>query len=289
MLDDKRLLITGVVNADSIAFAIARRARSLGAEVALSAPPRDLERAEAAAELLGCDVLTLDVNDAAGWASVEADLRQRWGRLDGAVHAVAYAPQDALDGDFLTFRPDGLNLAFHTSVTSYASLAALVAHLAPPSGGSVVGLDFDPSAAWPTYNWMGVCKAALEAASRYVARDLGPAGIRSNLVAAGPLVTRAASAIPGFDRLLDAWDRQSPLPWVPTDPEPVADATCFLLSDLARAISGEVLHVDGGFHAMAADLRRPDQAGASMAAPPVAAASSIATADHPAAPAAVAG
>ena len=257
MLQGKRFVVTGVVTTDSIAFATARRALDLGGEVILTAPDRDRERAEHAAAELGCDLQTLDVNDPEAWTALEVVIRDRWTFLDGALHAVAYAPRDALDGDFFAARRDSLTMAFHTSATSYASLAGLVARLAPAGGGSVVGLDFDASAAWPTYNWMGVCKAALEATSRYVARDLGPRRIRSNLIAAGPLETRAALGIPGFSQLLDAWAGQSPIKWDSTDPGPVADTVCFLLSDLARAITGEIIHVDGGFHAMATSLRTP--------------------------------
>jgi len=257
MLQGKKFVITGVVTTDSIAFATARRALELGAEVMLTAPDRDRERAAHAAVALGSDLQTLDVNDPTAWLALEAGVRDRWDGLDGALHAVAYAPPDALDGDFFAAKRDGLTMAFHTSATSYATLAGLVARLAPAGGGSIVGLDFDAAAAWPTYNWMGVCKAALEATSRYVARDLGPRRIRSNLIAAGPLETRAALGIPGFSRLLEAWAGQSPIEWDSTDPGPVADTACFLLSDLARAITGEIIHVDGGFHAMAASLRTP--------------------------------
>jgi enoyl ACP reductase len=257
MLQGKKFVITGVVTTDSIAFATARRALELGAEVVLTAPDRDRERADDAAVALGCELQTLDVNDPEAWAALEDVIRDRWRCLDGALHAVAYAPADALDGDFFAAKRDSLTVAFHTSATSFAALAGLVARLAPAGGGSVVGLDFDADAAWPTYNWMGVCKAALEATSRYVARDLGSQRIRSNLIAAGPLETRAALGIPGFSRLLEAWAGQSPIAWDSTDPGPVADTACFLLSDLARAITGEIIHVDGGFHAMATSLRTP--------------------------------
>lgn len=255
MLGNKKLLITGVVTADSIAFATAQRALELGAEVLLTAPDRDRERATEAAALLACDVHPLDVNDPPAWTALASVIADRWGHLDGALHAVAYAPADALDGDFFDVRPESLTIAFQTSAASFGSLAGLLAGLAPPSGGSVVGLDFDAAGAWPTYNWMGVCKAALEAASRYAARDLGPRRVRSNLIAAGPLETRAARGIPGFSSLLEAWARQSPIEWDRRDPGPVADTACFLLSDLSRAITGEIIHVDGGFHAMATALR----------------------------------
>ncbi len=156
--------------------------------------------------------------------------------------------------------------AFHASTHSYATLARIVADLAPSRGGALVGLDFDASGAWPVYNWMGVCKAGLEAVNRYVARDLGPRHIRANLVAAGPLQTRAASGIPEFDRLTGAWASRSPLPWNSEDCMPVADAVCFLLSDAARMITGEILHVDGGYHAMAAPL--VDEGRAATVSPP---------------------
>lgn len=260
MLERKKLLITGVANEQSLGFAVARRAIDQGAEVVLTAPPRDVAGAEAAAAELGCAVLTLDLTDPADLQRVGDELDRTWGRLDGAVHAVAFAPRDALDGDFLSARPESIAVAFGTSVVTYAALAGLLRRLAPAGGASLVGLDFDGGGAWPTYNWMGVCKRALEETSRYVARDLGPVGVRSNLVAAGPLHTRAADHIPGFDLLLDAWDRQAPLSWSSDDPSPVADTVCFLLADAARAITGEVIHVDGGFHAMATDVRPPETA-----------------------------
>ncbi len=257
LLLDKHLLITGVVTTDSIAFATAAAAQRQGAEVILTSFARDRARTEkAATELpIAVEVLDLDVTDAEHFERLAADLRQRWGHVDGALHAVAFAPRAALAGDFLDAASADVARAFHTSAYSYAALAKVLADLVPPDGGSLVGLDFDAAGAWPVYNWMGVCKAGLESVSRYVARDLGAVGIRSNLVAAGPLHTRAAGGIPEFERLTEAWARRSPIAWEPTDPTPVADAVCFLLSDLARAVTGEILHVDGGFHAMAADLR----------------------------------
>ncbi|MEZ5145272.1 MAG: enoyl-ACP reductase FabI [Acidimicrobiales bacterium] len=257
MLRGKKLLITGVVTPESIAYGVARAALLQRAEIVLTAPPRDLaaSRETAAGLPVDVDVLAVDVNDPDDLAALTVALRERWGHLDGALHAVAFGPRDALDGSFLDVDIARLSVAFQTSAASYAGLARVLADLAPRRGASLVGLDFDAGGgAWPTYNWMGVCKQALESVSRYVARDLGPRGIRSNLVAAGPLVTRAASGIPGFQKLLDAWERQSPMPWDPEDPTPVADTVCFLLSDLARAITGEILHVDGGFHAMATGL-----------------------------------
>ena len=255
MLAGKRLLITGVATEDSIAFATACRARSMGAEVVLTAFPRD---SESVGELvrdagLPVEVFPLDLTMRSEGDDLTATLRSRFGAFHGALHAVAFAPKDALDGPFMDADPTGVELAFRTSAWSLSNLARLVAALAPAGGASLVGLDFDANGgAWPVYNWMGVCKAALASTARYLARDLGPRGVRVNLVAAGPLLTRAARGIPRFDALLDAWATTSPLAWSDDDAGPVADSICFLLSDLARAVTGEVLHVDGGYHAMAA-------------------------------------
>ncbi|MGE5409232.1 MAG: enoyl-ACP reductase FabI [Syntrophothermus sp.] len=258
MLAEKRILVTGVVNVESIAFAVAARAQELGAEVMLSAMPRDLERAGEAARALprAAEVIALDATREEDFAAAEACVRDRWGGLDGALHAIAFAPRDALAGDFLAADPATVELAFRTSAVSYASLARLLAALAPDDGGSLVGLDFDASRAWPVYNWMGVCKAALESVNRYLARDLGPRSIRANLIAAGPLQTRAASGIPEFELLLESWRRQAPMRWDPRDAAPVADTACFLLSDGARATTGEIVHVDAGHHAMASATGR---------------------------------
>ncbi|MFM8237088.1 MAG: SDR family oxidoreductase [Actinomycetota bacterium] len=254
MLAEKRLLITGIATPDSIATATARAAVALGARVVCTAFPRDLDAArEVMAEVdSGVEVLPLDLCDRDAIAAVREQIHGRLGELDGALHAVAFAPRSALGGDFIEADPADIELAFRTSAWTLASLTGLVRDLAPASGASVVGLDFDANGgAWPVYNWMGVCKAALRSAATYLARDLGAVGIRINLIAAGPLSTRAANGIPNFDRLLDAWERTSPIPWSPTDPTPVADTACFLLSHYARAITGEVVHVDGGYHAMA--------------------------------------
>ncbi len=171
--------------------------------------------------------------------------------MDGALHAIAYAPEDALGGRFIQTPPESALEAFRTSAFSFKALAAALEPLMD-SGASIVGLDFDASVAWPIYDWMGVAKAALESVCRYLARDLGPRGIRVNLVSAGPLGTLAARSIPGFEQLASLWRKQAPLGWDIDDALPVADAICFLLSDGARAVSGEILHVDGGFHAIGA-------------------------------------
>ncbi|MBA2348379.1 MAG: enoyl-ACP reductase FabI [Solirubrobacterales bacterium] len=257
MLTDKRLVLTGVVTPDSIAYAVAERAQQHGAELLLTSFPRDRPLAEEVAAQLprAVEIVDVDMTSEEDLLGLEEHVRRSWGAVDGALHAVAFAPREALSGDFLAARAPGVNLAFQTSAFSYAALGRVLRDLAPPEGGSLVGLDFDAAGAWPVYNWMGVVKAALESANRYLARDLGERSIRANLVAAGPLRTRAANGIPDFQKLTDLWEGQAPLSWNPRDPAPVADAVCFLLSDLARAITGEILHVDGGYHAMAGALR----------------------------------
>jgi meromycolic acid enoyl-[acyl-carrier-protein] reductase len=199
------------------------------------------------------DVLELDVNDPDALEAVAGALDERWGSLDGVLHAIAFVPGDALGGQFLTTPSASAIAAFETSAFSLKGLAAaLLPLLERGDAPGVVGLDFDASVAWPAYDWAGVSKAALESINRYLARDLGPRGVRSNLVAAGPLQTVAASNIEGFEGLAQIWERQAPLGWDLADPTPVADACLFLLSPYARAITGEILHVDGGVHAIGA-------------------------------------
>jgi meromycolic acid enoyl-[acyl-carrier-protein] reductase len=259
LLEGRRILVTGVLTESSIAFTVARRAQEEGAELLLTGFGRGLRITERIAKRLPGepDVLELDVNDPAQLEAVAGEVERRWGGLDGLVHAIAFVPADALGGNFLTAPAESAAEAFRTSAFSYKALAAALAPMlerARDGGGAVVGLDFDASVAWPVYDWAGVSKAALEAVSRYVARDLGPRGVRSNLVSAGPLRTVAAGSIEGFDRLADMWPSQAPLGWDLEDPGPVADTVLFLLSPLSRAITGEIVHVDGGFHAVGAPL-----------------------------------
>ena len=260
MLDGRRILVTGVLTRDSIAFATARRAQELGAEVLLTGFGRTKRMTERASAQLpqSVDVLELDVNDTEDIRALHGELTQRWGRIDGLLHAIAFAPPDALGGAFLDAPLESAETAFQTSAYSLKALVAGLLDLleAAPDGAGVVGLDFDATVAWPAYDWMGVAKAALESVARYLARDVGSRGVRVNLVSAGPVRTLAAGGIPGFDRLAEAWAVQAPLEWDPEDAAPVADATCFLLSPLARQITGEILHVDGGYHAMGCP--RPD-------------------------------
>jgi enoyl-[acyl-carrier protein] reductase I len=252
MLQGKRLVITGVITRDSIAFEVARMAQEMGAEVVLTGFGRARRLTERAAKQLDGppDVLELDVNSPEDLAALAEELRGRWGRVDGVLHAIAFAPEDALGGNFLETPAESAAVAFKTSAFSLKALAVALADLYPEEGASVVGMDFDASVAWPVYDWMGVAKAALEATSRYLARDLGARGVRVNLVSAGPLGTMAARGIPGFADLAAMWVRQAPLGWDLEDPRPVASAVCFLLSDMAKGITGDILHVDGGFHAM---------------------------------------
>ncbi len=250
LLEGKKLLITGVLTDRSIAFAAARSAQEHGAEVLLTGFGKGLSLTRRIARRLPQepDVLEMDVNEPAQVDAVAGAVRERWGTLDGVLHAIAYAPPDALGGNFLNTPWDSVRVAFQTSAYSLKALVAPLVDLLAP-GGSVVSLDFDARVAWPIYDWMGVSKAALEAVTRYLARDLGPHGIRVNTVGAGPIRTIAARGIPGFDELAGPWARRAPLGW-DGDPGPVADTIVFLFSDLSRAVTGELIHVDGGFHAM---------------------------------------
>jgi enoyl-[acyl-carrier protein] reductase I len=261
LLDGKRLLITGVLTPQSLAFHVADKAQREGAEIVLSSFGRVRSLTERTANRLErpVEIIELDVNDEDDLAGLAGEVERILGGLDGALHAIAFAPDDAIGGKFLEAPRESAETAFRTSAYSYKALATALLPLldrgAPGerSGeSSIVGLDFDATVAWPIYDWMGVAKAALESVNRYLARDLGRHGIRSNLVSAGPLRTMAAKGIPGFKDLAALWPQQAPLGWDLDDPIPVANTVCFLLSDLARGISGEIVHVDGGFHAVGA-------------------------------------
>ncbi|MGH8935709.1 MAG: enoyl-ACP reductase FabI [Acidimicrobiia bacterium] len=258
LLQGKRLVITGVLTDDSIAWHTARLAQQEGAELVLTGFGRGRRLTERAATRLEepPDVLELDINLPADMEALVADLGQRWGAVDGALHAIAYAPEDALGGNFLNTPVESAQVAFTTSAFSLKTLAVgLLPLMKAAGGGSLVTLDFDNRQAWPAYDWMGVAKAALQSVARYLARDLGEQNIRINAVSAGPLGTVAARSIPGFSAFQEVWDKRAPLGWDTGDPEPVARMVCVLLSDWAAKTSGEVIHVDGGFHAIATDLR----------------------------------
>jgi enoyl ACP reductase len=256
LLEGKRLLVTGVLTRESIAYAAAQSLQDQGAEIVLTSFGRAMSLTEKSAKRLPrpVDVLEMDANDPAHIDAVAADLTQRWGSVDGFLHAIAFAPQDALGGNFLNTPWESVGTAIQTSAYSLKAIGVGLLPLMRDNGGAIVSLDFDARFAWPVYDWMGVAKASLEAVTRYLARDLGPHGIRVNTVSAGPLRTLAGKGIPGFQEIADGWNDRAPLGWNMTDAGPVADTIAFLLSDLARGITGEILHVDGGFHAMGTAL-----------------------------------
>ena len=252
LLAGKRLLITGVITDQSIAYAVARLAQQHGARIVLTGYGR-LSLVERIARRLPepPPVLELDVTNPEQLAGLADQVRPHLPALDGVVHAIAYGPPSVLGGGFLDAGWPDVATAVHVSTYSYKALAMAALPLLGP-GSSLVGLTFDASVAWPAYDWMGVAKAGLESTSRYLARHLGPQRIRSNLVSSGPVRTMAARSIPGFERFEDAWTERAPLGWRLTDPEPAARACLALLSDWFPATTGEIVHVDGGYHAVGA-------------------------------------
>jgi enoyl-[acyl-carrier protein] reductase I len=260
LLDGKKLLVTGVLDRRSIAFSVAEEAQKAGAEIVLTSFGRVANITRMMAKRLPAtpDVLELDATKPEDATAVGREILSRWGRLDGWVHAIAFAPEDALGGNFLTAPWDSAATAYRVSAFSLKEIAVGLLPAMREHGGSIVAMDFDNSVhAWPSYDWMGVSKAALVAIVRYLARDLGPFRIRVNAVSAGPVRTIAAKGVPGFDSIGDAWDRRSPLGWDTTDPEPVARTVCALLSDYLPATTGEVIHADGGHHAMGVEPPEP--------------------------------
>jgi meromycolic acid enoyl-[acyl-carrier protein] reductase len=250
ILDGKQLLVTGVLTDSSIAFHVARLAQLEGATVVLTGFGR-LSLVERIAKRLPQPppVLELDVTNSEHLASLAKRVAEHVPRLDGVVHGIAFAPQSALGGNFLDTEWEDVATAVHVSAFSLKALAMAALPLMD-SGGAVVGLDFDASVAWPAYDWMGVAKAGLESCARYLARDLGPRGVRVNLVAAGPLRTMAAKSIPGFAAFESVWAERAPLGWDIANPEPAARACVGLLSDWFPATTGEIVHADGGVHAI---------------------------------------
>jgi enoyl ACP reductase len=252
ILDGKQILVTGVLTDSSIAFHIARIAQQEGAQVVLTGFGR-LSLVERIAKRLPDPppVLELDVTDPGQLASLAERVSAHASRLDGVVHAIANAPQSAMGGNFLTTEWPDVASAVHVSAYSLKALAMAALPLMP-AGGSIVGLDFDASVAWPAYDWMGVAKAALESTTRYLARDLGKHSIRVNLIAAGPIRTMAMRSIPGAEHFEGLWAERAPLTWDMADAEPAAKGCVALLSDWFPATTGEIVHVDGGVHAMGA-------------------------------------
>ncbi len=254
LLEGKRILVAGVTMDSSIGFHTARIAQEQGATILISNFGRALGITRRIAKRLPVEppVLELDVTDDDHLAALPDAVREHVDGLDGVVHSIAFGnPETLLGGKFLEGPWPDVAQAVQVSAYSLKSLSVACAPLMA-GGGSVVGLTFDATVAWPAYDWMGVAKAGLESTSRYLARDLGPQGIRVNLVSAGPLKTLAAKAIPGFEQLEELWSERSPLGWDNTDQGPTAMAVCALLSDFFPATTGEIVHVDGGFHAMGA-------------------------------------
>jgi enoyl-[acyl-carrier protein] reductase I len=251
LLDGKRLLITGVITDASIAFAVARLAQQEGAQVVLTGFGR-MSLVERVAKRLPSPppVVELDVQDQEHLDTLAERVREHVDGVDGVLHAIGFAPASCLGGGFLDAPWSDVATAVQVSAYSLKALAVATLPLFGDEGGSIVGLDFDARVAWPAYDWMGVAKAGLESTARYLARELGPRKIRVNLVAAGPIRTMAAKSIPGFGQFEDAWNGRAPLGWDNEDSGPVARSTLALLSDWFPATTGELIHVDGGFHAM---------------------------------------
>ncbi|ARI55227.1 MULTISPECIES: enoyl-ACP reductase FabI [Streptomyces] len=252
ILDGKRILITGVLMESSIAFHTAKVAQEQGAEVILTAFPRPTLTERIAKKLpKPAKVIELDVTNQEHLDRLEGLVREELGSLDGVVHSIGFAPQDALGGNFLNTPFESVATAMHVSAFSLKSLAMACKPLMG-EGGSIVGLTFDAQYAWPQYDWMGPAKAALEATSRYLARDLGKDGLRCNLISAGPIGSMAAKSIPGFAELADVWNTRAPLAWDMSDPEPAGRGVVALLSDFFPRTTGEIIHVDSGVHMMGA-------------------------------------
>jgi enoyl-[acyl-carrier protein] reductase I len=253
LLDGKKIVITGVLTDASLAFGVAQLAQREGAQIVLTGAGRALSLTQRTARRLDTpvDVYEFDVTVAEHVETVREQVRASLGRVDGVLHSIGFAPEACLGDDFLAAQWSDVAVAMQISAYSMKTLIDAFLPLME-RGSTIVGLDFDNTVAWPAYNWMGVAKAALESTSRYLAKELGPRGIRSNLVAAGPIKTMAAKSIPGFKKFEDVWDERAPLGWDVTDFTPVARTVVAMLSDWFPATTGEVIHVDGGYHAMGA-------------------------------------
>ncbi len=261
ILEGKRVLIAGMSDRRSIGFAIAQEAQRQGAEIILTSFGRMMSITQMTAKKLNPvpEILEMDVQKPSDIESAYRQVAERWDRLDGLVHSVAFAPQDALGGQFMNTKWESVAIAFQVSAFSFKELARGFLPLMQEHGGSLVTIDFDNSTtAWPKYDWMGVSKAALESVTRYLARDLGRYKIRVNAVCAGPLATLAASGIPGFKDFEEVWEKRAPLGWSLQDRSPVGRSVCALLSDYLDMTTGELLHVDGGYHAMGTELPPAD-------------------------------
>ena len=253
ILAGKNVLVTGVLTESSIAFHIARIAQEEGANVVLTSFGRALSITNRIATRLPkpAPVLELDVTNVEHLERLAALVKEHLPHLDGVVHSIGFAPEAALGGNFLNTTWEDVATAVHVSTFSYKSLAMACKPLfTSKDGASIVGLTFDATVAWPKYDWMGVAKAGLESANRYLARDLGSGNIRCNLIAAGPIKTMAAKSIPGFQEFEDVWNERAPLFWDVADPVPAAQGAVALLSPFFPKTTGEIIHVDGGVHAI---------------------------------------
>jgi enoyl-[acyl-carrier protein] reductase I len=253
LMDGKNILVTGVLTDHSIAFSVAKIIQEEGGNVILSSFGRAMGATERANARLPkkAPIVELDVTNEENLKNLKQEISKHHSKLDGVVHAIGFAPQAALGGNFLKTEWPDVSTALQISAYSFKSLSMSCVDLMP-NGGSIVGLDFDATKSWPQYDWMGVAKAALESTSRYLARHLGPKNIRVNLIAAGPINTVAAKHIPGFEKFEEAWALRSPLGWKISDPVPSAKAVVALLSDWFPSTTGEIIHVDGGYHSMGA-------------------------------------
>ncbi len=252
LLTGKKLLITGVLTDASLAYGVAEMAQQEGAEIVLTSFGRAMRLTERTARKLPneAEVLELDISNVEHQVAVQERLKEKWGTVDGALHSIGFAPEACLGDDFFGATWDDVSTAVEISAYSLRSLADVVSPLMPSAedgGGALLGLTFDATVAWPAYNWMGVAKAALESLNRYLARELGPRGIRSNLVAAGPMKTIAAKSIPGFQAFEDEWTARAPLGWDVTDATGVSKACVAMLSDWFPQTTGQIVHVDGGY------------------------------------------
>ncbi len=256
-LDSKRILITGVLSNRSIACGIARSCRREGAELAFTYQnDRFRDRvADIAAELASDIVLPCDVASDEEIERLFGALRERWDGLDGLVHAIAYAPREAIAGDFLEgLSREAFRIAHEVSSYSFPALARGAAPMMQGRKGALLTLTYlGADRVVPNYNTMGLAKASLEAAVRYLAASLGPRGIRVNGISAGPIKTLAASGIAGFGKILKFVEAQAPLRRNVTL-EDVGNVAAFLLSDLAAGVTGEITYVDCGFNTVASGM-----------------------------------
>ncbi|MDR1265637.1 MAG: enoyl-ACP reductase FabI [Propionibacteriaceae bacterium] len=250
ILADKRILVTGLTATNSIAFHTAQVAQQEGAKVVVSNFGRAMRMTRRAAAKLDPvpEVLELDVTDETHLASLAERVEPILGGLDGVVHSIGFAdPFKAMGGRFLSTEWEDVAVSMRISAYSLAALARACLPIMT-AGSALVGMSFQANVSWPSYDWMGVSKATLEAVSRYLARYLGPQGIRSNIISAGPVNTLSKRSIPLLQDQDRMWQLRAPLFWDADDATPVAKAACALLSDFFPATTGEIVHVDGGFH-----------------------------------------